>query len=196
MVNPIPADPQPVRIDAPELADDIVARPLVAPDFTNPKPKNPNVCFRWIEFKARDGFRYQQCIAQGFSVAKKEDLANPEAFTVYSREMGTKFINGDVILMKIDRARYLGALKHRQLKTQALTNPAVVKAVSVAAASGDLIQSLGKMSPFIPGDSPDISLKDLGVDVSKIPGIRGTPGVESKTGGDVRNEQFQTKGDQ
>jgi hypothetical protein len=184
-VNPIPADPNPGRITAPELDDAIIARPLVSPDFTNPEPKDPNVQFRWIEFKARDGFRFQQCLTQGFKVATIQDLKHPEKFAVYAKEAGTKFINGDVILMKIDKGRYLGALKHRYLRTQAMTDPAVARAVSQASADQELkSMSKGKMSAFAP-EAADLS--KTGVNINQIPGVGGTPGVEKATGTDIRS---------
>jgi hypothetical protein len=192
MVNPIPPEiGPPARFDAPELADDIVAQPLVSPDFTNPQPANPNVVFRWIEFKARDGFRFQQCLAQGYAVAKITDIKDGERFRAYNRENGTKFINGDVILMKIDRGRYLGALKDRYMKTQAMTDPAVANAITSASASHEMRSAAGrvnagKMTAFSPGAA---DLKDIGVDISKIPGLGGTPGVDKATGVDVRNNK-------
>jgi hypothetical protein len=189
LVNPIPPDPNMsrTRIDAPELDNSIVARPLVAPDFTNPKPKNSNVIFRWIEFKARDGFRFQQCLTQGYVVATINDLANPEKFIVYNKEQGTKFINGDVILMKIDRGRYLGALKYRHNQTQALSSAAVTQAVAKRAAQVDVsqrAQASGQMEVFAPGAG---DLEQIGVNVSKIPGIGGTPGVDKASGTDIRS---------
>src|SRR6266566_6913894 len=104
MVNPIPADPNPGRVTAPELDDNIIARPLIMPDFVNVKPKSPDVSFRWIEFKARDGLRYSQALAQGWTNVTIHDVT-PGVLSPYVREGGTKFINGDLILMKIAKAR-------------------------------------------------------------------------------------------
>lgn len=180
-----PTPPRPVV--APELDDAIKAIPLVAPDFTNPKPKNSNVALRWIEFKARDGFRFHQALSQGYVVATANDLMQPDKLAVYNREMGTKFINGDVILMKIDRARYLGALKHRHQQSDRLTAQGAVQAASRAAGSTELSPAAmrsGKMEVFTPGAD---DAQQAGIDVSKIPGIGGTPGVEKGTGNDIRS---------
>ena len=185
-VNPIRTqalNQVPEHINAPELAEDIKAIPLVSPDFTNPKPKNPNVQLRWIEFKAKDGFRFHQAQAQGFSVATLSDLAEPQKLAVYSREAGTKFINGDIILMKIDKARYLGALKYRFNQSAALSDPSVQQAVAKASAQAGVANARGKMTAFAP-DAAD--LKDVGIDLNKVPGLSGTPGVDAATGTDIR----------
>jgi len=185
LTNPIPPDPNPRRITAPELDEDIKAIPLVAPDFTNPEFKSPDIIGRWIEFKARDGLRYQQALAQGYVPVTLQDLKDPNSLKVYCREAGTKYINGDVILMKIDRRRYLGALRHRFLQSAALSDPAVAQAVAKASAGGQLQQAGAgtKMSAFAPNAA---DLKDVGLDVSKVPGLGGTPGVEKGTGTDIR----------
>lgn len=101
------------RIDAAELADNITARSLAVPDFINVKTKNPNLSFRWINFKAGDGLRYSQAQAQGWQNATYADcaIAGEDIPEVYKKD--GKIINGDVILMKIDRATYLGALKNK-----------------------------------------------------------------------------------
>src|SRR5579859_1447283 len=183
LTNPIPTDPNPGHITAPELAEDIRAIPLVAPDFTNPELKNPDVIGRWIEFKARDGFRYQQALSQGYVPVTLSDLKDPNDLKVYCKEAGTKYINGDVILMKIDRRRYYGALKHRFMQSAALSDPAVQQAVARAQAQSGLANSRGKMSAFAPNAA---DLEDVGIKLDKIPGLGGTPGVEKGTGSDIR----------
>jgi hypothetical protein len=192
MVNPIPVDPQAgAKLDAPELDENITAKPLVAFDFTNPEPKNPNICFRWVEFKARDGFRFHQCLSQGFAVANVHDVKNANLLKMYEREAGTKFINGDLILMKIDRARYIGAKRHRYLRTVAITDPRAVKPIAQAAAQA-MLPRTSKLQAFTPGIQ---ELQDIGFDISKMPGIGGTPGPDIKSGPEIRNEQYQSKTD-
>lgn len=109
----LPSAPVAARIDAAELDDSITARSLSMPDFINVKSKNPNLSFRWINHKAGDGLRYSQAVAQGWANATPTDcaIAGQSIPTVYLKD--GKIINGDLILMKIDRAAYLGALKNK-----------------------------------------------------------------------------------
>jgi hypothetical protein len=144
----------------PELDDSIVAGPLVDPDFANVIPANPNVSFRWINYKAGDGLRFAQAQAQGFIVATKADVkhgADP-----YIREGGSKYVNGDLILMKIDRKRYLGALKHKHRVAAALADDSIQRTLSARRAASDLANAgannravAGKMSVFTP-DAADL----------------------------------------
>lgn len=189
MVNQIPPNPTPITLDAEELDDNIVAKPLVDFDFTNPEPKNPNISFRWVEFKARDGFRFQQCLAQGFVPATVHDVKNAGLLKMYEREAGTKFINGDLILMKIDRGRYVGAKRHRYLRTIMITDPRAVKPVAQAVAQA-MLPRTSKLTAFTPGVQ---DLKDIGFDVSKMPGLNHTAGPEIKSGPEIRAEQYKTE---
>lgn len=96
------------------LSDDqIVAKPLIDPDFTNLKPKNPNYCFRWVNHIAGGGSRFEKMKASGFRVASYSDVKGeiPSHF-----KKDNAIINGDLILTIIDRASYVGALKHNQQK--------------------------------------------------------------------------------
>lgn len=96
------------------LSDDqIVAKPLIDPDFTNLKPKNPNYVFRWVNRVAGSGARFEKMKASGFRVANYNDVAGeiPSHF-----KKDNAIINGDLILTIIDRKSYVGALKHNQEK--------------------------------------------------------------------------------
>lgn len=94
---------------------DIVAKPLRAPNFLNLKPKNPNMSLffgnRAVGEK-ESGLRYDQLIAMGFIPAKpdqvltSEGLACPPSICRDGRVM-----YGDLILLIIPRADYVGALK-------------------------------------------------------------------------------------
>lgn len=155
MGSQLPREP---RITAPELDEAIIAKPLVNSDFMDPKPKNPNVSFRWIEFKAQDGLRLSQAQSQGWQTVVASDLVDPKS--PYSRDGGSKFINGDLILMKIDRGRYLGALKHKHQLAAALNDPTILKTVSAQKATASLAAAgagrkdvQGKISVFTPGAS-------------------------------------------
>ena len=121
----LPKSVQPVVAKTVAAAiDDIVAAPLVSPNFTNGiKPKNPDVSFRWILHTLYKGdgtqssLRFEQAKLQGFAVATESDLADPSVLAPYRAENGTKYINGDLILMKIPRKKYEGALLYRDQKT-------------------------------------------------------------------------------
>lgn len=96
------------------LSDDqIVARPLIDPDFTNLKPKNPNYVFRWVNRVAGGGSRFEKMKASGFRVATYSDVSGdvPEHF-----KKNNSIINGDLILTIISRELYVGALKHNEQK--------------------------------------------------------------------------------
>lgn len=124
-----------------ELRDDsLVAMPLVMPDFIDPQLANPNLSKRWINFKAGEGLRYNQCLAQGWRNATQADL-KPNQLSPYKKEGGTKFINGDLILMVIDKRRYLGALKHRHQVAAALADAALLRAASGKRAANELARA-------------------------------------------------------
>jgi hypothetical protein len=96
------------------LSDDqIVAKPLVDPDFTNLKPKNPNFVFRWVNRVAGSGARLEKMKASGFRVASYTDVASE--IPIHFKKDGS-IIHGDLILMIITRELYVGALKHNQQK--------------------------------------------------------------------------------
>jgi hypothetical protein len=152
---------------ADELDDSIVAAPLVMPDFTHVTPVNKQVEFRWVNFKAGDGLRFHQCQAMGYEVAKKEDVDQAK-LSPYSHEGGTKFINGDLLLMKIDRRKYLGALRHKHNVAAALADDSVQRTVSAKTAAAELArggaaraQFQGKISVFAP-NATDLSGTPLG----------------------------------
>src|SRR5277367_2131673 len=86
-----------------ELSEDITAMPLTLPDFANdvkPFLINPNLWPRWIFTDRR---RYAQAKAQGWRNATQKDFKlNYANLTPFAEEGGTKYINGDLILMLID----------------------------------------------------------------------------------------------
>lgn len=105
---------------ATSAVDQIVAAPLIEPDFVNIKPNNPDVSFRWVlhTLYKKDGtqsiLRFEQAKAQGYIVATKADIQPGCVPVAYERDNGTKYVNGDLILMKIDRRKYQGAILHRE----------------------------------------------------------------------------------
>ena len=93
----------------------IEAKPLRSPNFINLVPKNPNLSLFWgnrAVGEKESGLRYDQLIAMGFVPAKPEDVlssigqACPPSICRDGRVM-----YGDLILLKIPRVDYVGALK-------------------------------------------------------------------------------------
>jgi hypothetical protein len=91
--------------------DQIVAKPLRTPDFINMKPKNKNLCFFWGNRSVGDKeskMRFNQLQAMGFTPAVPNDV---EGVCPDSLVFDGKIFFGDLVLMKIPRADYIGAQK-------------------------------------------------------------------------------------
>lgn len=97
------------------LYGDIVAKPLRAPNFISLKPKNPNLSLFWGNRAVGDkesGLRYDQLIAMGFIPAQPIDVLTLEGHTCPpSICRDGRIMYGDLILLKISRADYVGAIK-------------------------------------------------------------------------------------
>lgn len=95
--------------------EQIEAKPLRAPNFINLKPKNPNMSLFWgnrAVGEKESGLRYDQLIAMGFVPAKPEDVVTMDGLTCPpSICRDGRIMYGDLILLKIPRADYIGALK-------------------------------------------------------------------------------------
>jgi hypothetical protein len=169
------------RLPAEELSEDIVARPMTLPDFVNVPLANPNLCARWIFTDRR---RFAQAKAQGWRVAKRGDIKPGHAnLTPYEEEGGTKYINGDLILMVIDRKIYLGALKYKHQVAAALSDAAVQRRMSAARAASDLGSEAAAINQrrMAQGGDPVISVFTPGAaDLHDT--VLGNPGVAAKEG--------------
>ncbi len=172
-----------------ELSEDITAMPLAAPMFSDIPLKNDQRIGRWIFTDRR---RFAQALAQGWVVTKPTDV-KPGYVSPYAAEGGTKYINGDLIHMHIDRKRYLGALKYKHQVAAALADSAVQKRVNQQRAQADMggtvaavnamREAQGKrpaMEAFVPGqdDLPD----------GKLPGVMGADAVAQKELGRLGHE--------
>jgi hypothetical protein len=95
--------------------EQIEAKPLRAPNFISLKPKNPNLSLFWgnrAVGEKESGLRYDQLIAMGFVPAKPEDVLTLEGLTCPpSICRDGRIMYGDLILLKIPRTDYVGALK-------------------------------------------------------------------------------------
>jgi hypothetical protein len=124
-------DPVTGKPTAPELQDDIIAMPLTLPDFVQNIQSylvNQALTPRWIFTDRR---RYAQARAQGWRNCTKQDLKPGFAsLCPYEEEGGTKYITGDLILMLIEKRRYMGALREKHRVADALSNPAIQKSIS------------------------------------------------------------------
>jgi hypothetical protein len=97
--------------------DQIVAKPLRSPNFINLIPKNKTLSLYWGNKsvgESESALRYNQLLAMGFVQAKPEDVTDqfgnpcPEALAHDNR-----VIYGDLILLKIPRTEFIGALKFK-----------------------------------------------------------------------------------
>ena len=95
--------------------EQIEAKPLRSPNFINLVPKNPNLSLFWgnrAVGEKESGLRYDQLIAMGFVPAKPEDvLSNLGQPCPPSICRDGRVMYGDLILLKIPRVDYVGALK-------------------------------------------------------------------------------------
>lgn len=189
VIPPMPEPPKLNGLYPLELDETITAMPLTSPSFTDLPLKNPTRVGRWIFTAQR---RYSEALAQGWVVTKLMDV-KPDHNSPYSVENGTKFINGDLIHMHIDRQRYLGALKYKHQVAAALADSNVQKRInqqraqsemgtSVAAANAKMA-AMGKrpaMEAFVPGaeDFPE----------GRMPGVLGDDAVAGKELGRLGHE--------
>lgn len=90
----------------------IVAKPLSSPDFLDLKPKNPAISIRWVNRGHENGHRVDVHSAQGFEIAKPEDIEKLPPSLVKDGQI----IYGDLILMKLPKADYYGALLNNHNK--------------------------------------------------------------------------------
>lgn len=154
-IIPIPGS---VPISVPAMAKDepLIAKPLTPPDFTEiirKGQKNHGVTLRLVEKNANGGQRYHQMVSLGFVNATLSDCVVPP-FMV--KDGAIQY--GDLILMKIDRREYEGALLYNQQRAVAR-----MRAPQVAKQANDLVQQelsgsgappsmLSKIQVFTPGE--------------------------------------------
>ena len=181
---------------APELAENITARPMSAPSFTNITPSimGRGLSFRWMFTDIR---RQSQVRAQGWRNATSKDIegggTNP-----YSIEGGSKFVDGDLILMCIAKERYLGALRYKHDVAARLADAAVQKTVSAQRAAHDMGEQVAGanrramakggapvMQVFTPG-AADLSHMPPASELSRLGNHVGGP--DMATGQDVQQQ--------
>ena len=148
---------------------DVTARPLQMPDFINIKPKNPGISLRWVNRAvgvAQSTQRLDEMVFAGFVPAKPEECHIPNGKGSFvsvptSLVKGANIIRGDLILMKIDKVAYEGALKYNWERSVSRLHPdrqlqtgrkQLANAVTQQGVPRDVGRSLAsKLQAFRPG---------------------------------------------
>lgn len=165
-----------VRVDPDDPYPSVTARPLQMPDFVDIKPKNPLIALRWCNRVAGDGQRLDQVTFAGFIPVKPEEVMYPNGKPLPpSMIKDGKVLMGDLILMKIDKAQYDGALKYNWERSINRMHP--------GAAQKQGRQDLNNALKEVGANRPDI-LKKLSTfqpsDAEIEAGEKAGPGLNSK----------------
>jgi len=140
----------------------VTARPLQMPDFVDIKPKNPQLALRWCNRVAGEGQRLDQVTYAGFVPAKPEEVSYPNGKPIPSSLIKNgQILLGDLILMKIDRSAYDGALKHNWERAVQRLHPKAAQQQGRADLNNSLKEAgvrqtpdlLKKLSTFQPTDA-------------------------------------------
>lgn len=113
------------------LDETIIAKPIFINEAYKIKPKDKHYAFLWGHF-GRDGnsLRYSQLKAMGFQNASEDDLLPKEQGGHQATVDGGKLLIGDVILMKMQRNKYLAHLKHNMQKSSDMLTPQKIHEVA------------------------------------------------------------------
>lgn len=114
------------------LDESIIAKPIFTNEAYKIKPKDGHYAFRWVEYQAKGGLRYQQMKAMGFQNACEEDLLPAEQGGHQAQVDGGKLMLGDVILMKIPKNKYLAHLKYNMQKSSDMLVPQKIHEIAKA----------------------------------------------------------------
>lgn len=179
-------------VEYPDPFPGVEARPLQLPDFVNVRPKNPAVSFRWVNRAvgiAGSTQRLDEMVFAGFVPVKPEEavLPNPKVPGGYVAIPGNlikngQIIRGDLILMKIDRVAYDGALKYNWLRSIQRMAPErqlqtgkkqLATAVTQAGVPRDVGRTLAsKLQAFRPGTSDKTADPGFLAEDDKLPSER------------------------
>jgi len=188
----VPTDPQEIvnrrnalREGAVLFDESIQAKPLALPGKRF-RILNNNVSFRWINCGARGGMQVARMKAVGFEVAKATDIVFPGGDLPLTDGV---FKNGDLLLMKIDKQKYLGALKNNALTAQDRVSRRGIAQTANAALRGRIHiggdMSLNSETSAVPGTLSEVNAPQALKDkiVPFIPGegeVRFSPDPEVK----------------
>jgi hypothetical protein len=149
----------------------VEARPLQLPDFVNVKPKNPGVSFRWVNRSVgikESTQRLDEMIFAGFVPARPDECMIPDQKGGHvpippNLIKDGKIIRGDLMLMKIDKKAYEGALKYNWQRSVSRLHPdrqlqtgqkQLATAVSQQGIPAGMARTLAsKLQAFRPGSS-------------------------------------------
>lgn len=123
--------------------ENIVAEDLMPPDTFEVRYLVPGIRCRWINWKSREGQMMYAAQAEGYQFANKNDVE----CTVKPNKEG-KFINGDIVLMKISEARYASAMKALVLRSKMAAGATAEAAMEEM--KGLMKRSGGHLTPFAP----------------------------------------------
>jgi hypothetical protein len=152
----------------PEMTDpypDIQARPLSLPDFINVKAKNPQISLRWVNRAvglSGSTQRLDEMVYAGFEPATPADVCMMDGRPIMGNLIKDgKIIRGDLMLMKISRAAYEGALKYNWERSVQRLHPGkqlatgksqLAKAVAERGVPRNVLPSIqSKLQAFRPG---------------------------------------------
>jgi len=174
---------------AQEFADPfpgVEARPLQLPDFVNVKPKNPGVSFRWVNRSVgvkESTQRLDEMVFAGFVPVRPDEALMPDGRPIMSNLIKDgKIIRGDLILMKIDRKAYEGALKYNWERSVARLHPdrqlqtgrkQLASAVAQQGVPRDVGRTLAsKLQAFRPGSADKPADPNFMAEDDKLPSER------------------------
>jgi hypothetical protein len=160
----------------------IEARPLSLPDFVNIKPRNPSHSFRWVNRAvgvAASTQRLDEMIYAGFVPVKPEEALMPGNKPIMSNLIKNgQIIRGDLILMKIDRVAYEGALKYNFERSIARMHPdrqlqtGKKQLATAVAGTGAPRTIAAKLQAFRPGTSDKTADPNFMAENDKLPSER------------------------
>jgi hypothetical protein len=172
-----------------ELRDpfpNIEARPLQLPDFVNIKSKNPNVSFRWVNRAVGvqgSTQRLDEMVFAGFQPVSPSEACMPNGQPIMANLIKNgQIIRGDLILMKIAREAYEGALKYNWQRSIARMHPdrqlqTGAKQLSTAVSQTGIPRDLGrsiasKLQAFRPGTGDKTADPTFMAEDDKLPSER------------------------
>lgn len=164
----------------------IEARPLQLPDFVNIKSKNPAVAFRWVNRAVGiqgSTQRLDEMVYAGFQPVSPSEACMPNGNPIMPNLIKNgQIIRGDLILMKIDRASYDGALKYNWERSIARMHPdrqlqtgrkQLANEVSKAGVPTSVARTLAsKLQAFRPGTSDKPADPTFMAEDDKLPSER------------------------
>ena len=143
--------------------DQIVAKPLRAPNFLNLKAKNPAMSLYWGNRAVGDDeshLRYDQLISMGFQPAKPDQVLTMDGKPCPpSIQRDGRIMYGDLILLIMPKVDYVGALKYNaqsaEMRVRRFGSTRTEgDGKQTESALGDITRSKagreGKIRPYIP----------------------------------------------